>query len=91
MKKDILSVVFGTLIMFIFVIFMFNSFNDSQEIKLIEKQLQLDSTFLDRQRILEKNDSLLHLEQQELKKLLNYQNSELKKLDRKVESYFAEY
>ena len=91
MRKEILSVVFGTLIMFIFVIFMFNSFNESQEIKLIEKQLQLDSTFLDRQKLLEKNDSLLHLEQQELKKLLNYQNSELRKLDRKVESYFAEY
>lgn len=91
MKKDILSVVFGTLVMFVFVIFMFNSFNESQEIKLIEKQLQLDSTFLDRQKLLEINDSLLHLEQQELKKLLNYQNSEIRKLDRKVESYFTDY
>jgi len=83
MKKDILFVLAGVLIMFVFVTMMFSLFNQTQEIKLIEKQIQVDSNLLNKQNLLELSDSLQNINQREIQRLLNNHSSQLKKINEK--------
>lgn len=85
MNKDLVSVIFGTILMFVFVVFMFQSFNQSQEIKLIETQIQMDSITLNQQKLLQISDSLIIQEQKELRRMLNNQSTQLKKINSKLE------
>lgn len=84
MKKDIIYVVFGTLLMFAFVSVMFGLFNQTQEIKLIERQIQTDSTLIHRQKLLEINDSLQNEKDREIQTLLNRHSSDLRKINQEL-------
>jgi RNA polymerase-binding transcription factor DksA len=84
MKKDIIYVVFGTLLMFAFVSVMFSLFNQTQEIKLIEKQIQTDSTLIHRQKLLEISDSLQNEKDREIQTLLNRHSSDLRKINQEL-------
>jgi biopolymer transport protein ExbB/TolQ len=81
MKKDILFVLIGVLIMFVFITMMFSLFNQTQEIKLIEKQIQVDSTLIQRQNLLELSDSLQYINQREIQRLLNNHSSQLRRMN----------
>ena len=84
MKKDIIYVVFGTLLMFAFVSVMFGLFNQTQEIKLIERQIQTDSTLIHRQKLLEINDSLQNENDKEIQILLNRHSLDLRNVNRQL-------
>lgn len=85
MNKDLVSVIFGTILMFVFVVFMFQSFNQSQEIKLIQTQIQMDSITLNQQKLLQISDSLIIEKQKEFRRMLNNQSTQLKKINSKLE------
>jgi uncharacterized membrane protein YgaE (UPF0421/DUF939 family) len=85
MKKDILYTLLGTVIMFVFVVVMFGMFNQTQEIKLIEKQIQTDSTLIHRQKLLEISDSLQNQNNKEIRRILNRQDGSIEKIKRKLE------
>jgi hypothetical protein len=84
MKKDIIYVVFGTLLMFAFVSVMFGLFNQTQEIKLIERQIQTDSTLIHRQKLLEISDSLQNEKDREIQTLLNRHSNDLRKINQEL-------
>jgi hypothetical protein len=84
MKKDIIYVIFGTLLMFAFVSVMFGLFNQTQEIKLIEKQIQTDSTLIHRQKLLEISDSLQNEKDREIQTLLNRHSLDLRNVDKQL-------
>ena len=60
---------------------MFSLFNQTQEIKLIEKQIQVDSTLIQRQNLLELSDSLQYINQREIQRLLNNHSSQLRRMN----------
>jgi hypothetical protein len=84
MKKDIIYVVFGTLLMFAFVSVMFSLFNQTQEIKLIEKQIQTDSTLIHRQKLLEISSPQQNEKDREIQTLLNRHSSDLRKINQEL-------
>jgi len=90
MKKDILYTLLGTIIMFVFVVVMFGMFNQTQEIKLIEKQIQTDSTLLNRQKLLEISDSLQNEKDKEIQNLLNRHSNDLRKINRELNELTTE-
>ena len=90
MKKDIIYVVFGTLLMFAFVSVMFGLFNKTQEIKLIERQIQTYSVLINRQKLLEISDSLQNERDKEIQKILNRHSNDLRKINRDLNELFAE-
>ena len=90
MKKDIIYVVFGKLLMFAFVSVMFGLFNKTQEIKLIERQIQTYSVLINRQKLLEISDSLQNERDKEIQKILNRHSNDLRKINRDLNELFAE-
>jgi hypothetical protein len=64
---------------------MFNSFNQSQEIKLIEKQIEMDSVIIHQQKLLQIQDSLIERKYEELRRMLNNQSNQIKKINNKLE------
>jgi hypothetical protein len=83
MKKDIMYTLLGVVLMFGFMTLMFTLFNETQEIKLIEKQIQVDSTLIYRQSLLELNDSLRTINQREIQILLNNHSFQLRRINEK--------
>jgi hypothetical protein len=86
MNKDLMYVILGTILMFVFVVFMFRSFNTNQEIKLIETKIKIDSVNLNNQKLLQLNDSLLQMEQTQLRRMLNTHSTQIKRIQLELDS-----
>ena len=90
MKKDIIYTLLGTVLMFVFVTVMFGLFNQTQEIKLIEKQIQADSVLINRQKLLEISDSLQNERDKEIQRMLNRHSNDLRKINKDLNELFTE-
>ena len=90
MKKDIIYTLLGTVLMFVFVTVMFGLFNQTQEIKLIEKQIQTDSILINRQKLLEISDSLQNERDKEIQRMLNRHSNDLRKINKDLNELFTE-
>lgn len=80
-SRDFLLLFAGLLLIIIFIIFQFDFFLKSEEIKLMENNLQYDSIILQEQNELRKKDSIILKEEQIIKGKLNIHEKRIKRIE----------
>jgi len=80
--RDVTLILFGILIVLVFVVFQFDYFLKSEEIKTIQKNIYYDSILLEEQKELKKKDSIIFNEEKSIKQKLNNHEQRLHRIEK---------
>lgn len=80
--RDITLILFGILVVLVFVVFQFDYFLKSEEIKTIQKNIYYDSILLEEQKELKKKDSVIFNEEKTIKQKLNNHENRLQRIEK---------
>lgn len=79
--RDVTLLFAGLLLILVFIIFQFDYYLKSEEMKLIQQNLQYDSIILQEQDALKRKDSIISKEEQLIKSKLNNHEQRIKRLE----------
>lgn len=79
--RDVTLLFAGLLLILVFIIFQFDYYLKSEEMKLIQQNLQYDSIILQEQDALKRKDSVIFKEEQFIKSKLNNHEQRIKRLE----------
>lgn len=79
--RDMTLLFAGVLLILVFIIFQFDYYLKSEEMKLIQKNLHYDSIILEEQNELRQKDSIIVKEEQTIKSRLNNHEYRIRELE----------
>lgn len=79
--RDVTLLFAGLLLILVFIVFQFDYYLKSEEMKLIQQNIQYDSIILEEQNALRKKDSIISKEEQLIKSRLNNHEQRIKRLE----------
>lgn len=79
--RDVTLLFAGLLLILVFIVFQFDYYLKSEEMKLIQQNIQYDSIILKEQNALREKDSIISKEEQLIKSKLNNHEQRIKRLE----------